>query len=280
MQAKKEMHLLECNAIFVEYPNIHAQVEKCHETYAVLIAARQQLASNVKRMAMMPMKAFSLRMKQVTQQNIVNIKKCASGTKKLSSLAAGLRKKYERLVQKQVTLLRMTPEAKLAGKLEDLSRNVHIIEDQVQSLERKLSSATRATERLILAAFDEVQEVEEELMLLASQVHIQYALLQQEFSMKEIEISKEICTIFSKRKTKEDLLAYCLKYGNGENGPEYKRVPSIDVDSTSRIFLSNCSLFSDNIDPQSILGSISRKLPLSEDENSPLPIIQSISFEQ
>lgn len=48
--------------------NIHAQVEKCHETYAVLIAARQQLASNVKRMAMMPMKAFSLRMKQVTQQ--------------------------------------------------------------------------------------------------------------------------------------------------------------------------------------------------------------------
>lgn len=48
----------------------------------------------------------------------------------------------------------MTPEAKLAGKLEDLSRNVHIIEDQVQSLERKLSSATRATERLILAAFD------------------------------------------------------------------------------------------------------------------------------
>ena len=48
----------------------------------------------------------------------------------------------------------MTPGAKLTGKLEELSRDIYKIEDKLQSLEKKHSSAAKITERMVLAAFD------------------------------------------------------------------------------------------------------------------------------
>ena len=98
-----------------------------------------------------------------------------------------------------------------------------------------------------------------------------------------------IGNLFSKQKIKEDLLAYCLRYGNGENGPDYRRIQHVDIDAASQVFLSNCSIPASGINSQSIIDSISRyasfaiswhrKPSLSEDGNAPAPILQSIFLE-